>query len=254
VSYPERIVPDDVEPGIAALHLKRYVFAEPYCAGKEVLDACCGVGYGSAHLAATAARVVGVDVSSEAIEYARTRYGAPNVDFAAMDVTSLAFEGDSFDVVVAFEAIEHVRDATAFLREMTRVLRPHGALLVSTPQARSTTRQPDNPFHTVEYSRADFASLLERHFGEVVLYGQRRPETRRHRFLRRLDVLGLRRRLSLGRRTAALVGTAPTAAATLDDIVIEQTQLESATELVAVCRLPTPSAKVSQGNTRSGTG
>ena len=51
VAYPERIVPDDTEPGIVALHLKRYVFAEPWCRDKDVLDLACGVGYGSAYLA-----------------------------------------------------------------------------------------------------------------------------------------------------------------------------------------------------------
>ena len=74
---PERIVPDETEPGIVALHLKRYEFAQPYCAGREVLDAGCGVGYGTAFLAETARRVVGVDRSGDAIDYARTRYARP---------------------------------------------------------------------------------------------------------------------------------------------------------------------------------
>jgi hypothetical protein len=121
---------------------------------------------------------------------------------------------------------------------VVRVLRPSGTFLVSTPQATETTQQPANPFHEAEYSRDDFASLLASHFATVALYGQRRPATRRYRLLRRLDVVGLRRRLRLGRRIGAIVGTAPTAAATLDDIVIEPTELERATELVAVCTGP----------------
>jgi len=52
MTYPERIVPDESAPGIVALHLKRYVFAEPYCEGRTVLDAACGAGYGSAQLGA----------------------------------------------------------------------------------------------------------------------------------------------------------------------------------------------------------
>src|SRR5262249_14419746 len=108
MSYPERIVPDDEPPGIVALHLKRYLFAQPYCTRNVVLDAACGTGYGSAELARVATRVVGVDVDEQAIEYARSRYVADNVEFEAMDVAALDFDDASFDVVVAFEAIEHV--------------------------------------------------------------------------------------------------------------------------------------------------
>ncbi|MFN2628007.1 MAG: class I SAM-dependent methyltransferase [Gaiellaceae bacterium] len=238
MSHPERIIPDETPPGILALHLKRYVFATPFSAGKAVLDAGCGAGYGSAQLAATAARVVGVDVDPGAIGYARSRYRAPNLEFAVMDVTSLRFDDDSFDVVCSFETIEHIRDREAFLREVARVLRSDGAFLVSTPQARQTTARPDNPFHHVEYARADFERLLKRAFEQVELYGQRRLLTRRHRLLRRLDVVGLRRRVSHLRRASVLLGTAPTAEVTLDGIVIDRDAIERADELVAVCVSP----------------
>jgi SAM-dependent methyltransferase len=238
MSYPERIVPDEEPTGIVALHLKRYLFAEPYCAGKVVLDAGCGTGYGSAELARVAGRVVGVDVDADAVAYARSRYGGENVEFEAMDVASLAFDDASFDVVVSFETIEHLPDRDAFLREVARVLRPEGTFVVSTPNAPRTTEQPENPHHRVEYSREDFEHLLSDRFARVELYGQRRLQTLRHRALQRLDVLGLRRRLTFLRRAAPLVGTAPTAEVTLDGIVIERDAIERATELVAVCTAP----------------
>jgi ubiquinone/menaquinone biosynthesis C-methylase UbiE len=238
MSYPERIVPDDEPSGIVALHLKRYLFALPYCAGKVVLDAACGAGYGSAELAGVATRVVGVDVDEKAVEYARSRYGGDNVEFEAMDVAALEFDSTSFDVVVAFEAIEHVEDGSAFLREVARVLRPAGTFIVSTPNAAETTERPENPFHRVEYAREDFARLLSQHFRIVELFGQRRLQTRRYRVLHRLDVFDLRRRVALVRRAARLVGTPPTEAATLDDVVIEREGIERATELVAVCTEP----------------
>ena len=81
MNVPERIIPDETEPGIVALHLKRYEFARPYAEGKDVLDAGCGVGYGTAFLAETARRAVGVDISRDAIAYARRRYGAHNVRY-----------------------------------------------------------------------------------------------------------------------------------------------------------------------------
>jgi SAM-dependent methyltransferase len=236
LSHPERIVPDETEPGIVALHLKRYEFALPFCEGKEVLDGACGVGYGSAFLARRAARVLGVDRSEQAIAYARERYPAPNLEFAVGDLLALPFSDGSFDVVCAFETIEHLDSRDAYLDEVRRVLRPGGCYLVSTPQVARTTETPANPFHRVEFARSDFETLLCRHFGSVALYGQRRLQTRRHRALQRLDVLGLRRRLPALRRTSVLVGTAPTAELTLDDVVISPEGLERASELVAVCR------------------
>lgn len=238
MSYPERIVPDEESPGIVALHLKRYVFSAPYCTDKVVLDAACGVGYGSAELARVATRVIGVDADDAAISYARARYGRDNVEFETMDVSALRFEDDAFDVVVSFETIEHVSDGEAFLREVARVLRLSGTFVVSTPNANRTTKTPDNPFHQMEYARDDFVRLLSEHFGSVDLFGQRRLQTRRHRALQRLDVLGLRRRLSFVRRAAPLVGTAPTEAVSLDGIVIERDAIERASELVAVCSEP----------------
>jgi SAM-dependent methyltransferase len=232
----ERIVPDETEPGIVALHSKRYEFALPFCAGKDVLDAACGVGYGTALLAERAREVVGLDVDGDAIAYARRRYAAANVEFREGDVVELDLPDDSFDVVCSFETIEHVSDADAFLQQVRRVLRPGGVFLVSTPRADETVERPENPFHTVELSRADFEALLGRHFGEVELYGQRRLQTRRHRLLQRVDVLGLRRRLIFLRPASRLLGTAPMAEVSSDAIVIEPDGLDRATELVAVCR------------------
>ena len=68
------------------------------------------------------------------------------------------------------------------------------------------------------------------------LYGQRRLQTARHRLLQRVDVLGLRRRLTFLRRASRLLGTPPMAEVGLEGITIEPGRLEGATELVAVCR------------------
>lgn len=196
VSDPERIVPDDDLAGVVAAHLKRYDFARPCCAGKEVLDAACGVGYGSAYLGEQAARVVGVDISEESVTYARGRYAAPHVTFEVMDVQALAFPDESFDAACSFETIEHVPHPERAVAELARVLCPGGTLVVSTPRVAVTTHAPANPFHRVEYSHADFEALLRSRFADVEIYGQRR----------------------------------------LDDLVITRDEVERATEIVAVCR------------------
>jgi SAM-dependent methyltransferase len=237
VSHPERIVPDETEPGVVALHLKRYAFASEWCTGRDVLDAACGVGYGSAYLAERGARVLGVDIDESTIEYARERYGSSGAEFATMDVTQLALPPASRDVVCSFETIEHVPDPGAAIRAAARVLRPDGVYIVSTPHAATTTWSPANPFHHVELDRGDFERLLGESFEDVTMLGQRRRLTRRHRIARRADVLGLRRRLPLARGATAVLGTPGTASVTLDDVVIDG-RTDGATELIAVCRRP----------------
>ena len=236
MSHPERIVPDETEPGIVALHLKRYEFALPFCAGKEVLDAGCGVGYGTAHLATVARRVVGVDRDADTIAYARQRYGSDSVEFVAADLLELPLADDSFDAACSFETIEHVPDPEALVAQLRRVLRPDGVCLVSTPRAEETTRAPDNPFHAVELSAGDLERLLRARFAEVTLYGQRRLQSTRHRTMQRLDPLGLRKRLTFLRPASRLLGTAPMAEVTLDGIEIAEGRVDGATEIVAVCR------------------
>lgn len=236
MAHPERIVPDETEPGIVALHLKRYEFARRRCEGKDVLDAGCGVGYGTAYLAERARRVVGVDLSDEAIAYARRRYSRPNVDFAVGDLLALERADAEFDVVCAFETIEHLPDPERFVAEARRVLREDGVLIASTPRAETTDKRPANPFHEREFSARDFELLLRTRFASVELLGQRRLQTTRHRALQRLDVLGLRRRLpflrGLGR---AVTGTPAMADVSSADVQIGP-DLDGATELIAVCR------------------
>lgn len=235
MAYPERIVPGETAPGILALHLARYVFAERWCAGRDVLDLGCGAGYGSFRLSRDARSVVGADVSEEAVAYAQSHYGAPNLEFRALDATRLPFGDGSFDAVCCFETVEHVAAPKTLVCEVARVLRPGGAFVVSTPHAQATTYAPANPYHHVEFSRADFAALLETAFASVEMYGERRRQTRAHRLLQRLDVLGLRRRSALVRRASVLTGTPAMESAGLADVLIDRESADKARVLVAVC-------------------
>lgn len=140
----------------------RYAFAARFAAGKDVLDAACGTCWGWIHLG-LARTVTGFDVSHEALREARRlKFGDRGV---AAEMRSLPFRAASFDTVLCLEAIEHVTpsDAAAFLEECSRVLRPGGVLVLSTP-LRADGRHSGNPWHLVEYGRPEIERLLEPFF------------------------------------------------------------------------------------------
>ncbi len=124
--FDERIIPDETAKGVVSIHLKRYAFAKDFCDSKTVLDIACGSGYGTYYLATSVKKIIGVDCSSEAIEYARRRYAHPNASFEVMDACNMRFPDHTFDVVCSFETIEHVEQVEAYLQQVARVLKNDG--------------------------------------------------------------------------------------------------------------------------------
>lgn len=99
--------------------------------GAKVLDAPCGDGEVSLALAKLGFEVSAVDMVDELLPEARAALGGR---FRVADMTrSLPWPDASFDLILCVEGIEHLEDAFAFLREMHRLLKPGGILLVSTP-------------------------------------------------------------------------------------------------------------------------
>ena len=163
-------------------HWQRYMVAaklvEP---GAAVLDIACGSGYGTAYLSRFAGHVYGVDISSDAVAYAEGRYGRPNLRFLQGDVSQIPLDSGSVDLVVSFETIEHVEEASqhAFLAEAKRVLRPGGRLIVSCPNQPVASDLPNelwgavNPYHKKEYTEEGFRTLLAAYFPAVSMLYQR---------------------------------------------------------------------------------
>ncbi len=117
-------------------HKDRYEFAKTYCDRKDVLDAACGTGYGSAILAAAAKSVVGLDIDTKAIEYAVETYGQrDDIQFVNGCVEFTSFEDSSFDLVVSFETVEHTLCPGSHFREIVRLLKPDGIAIVSVPNS-----------------------------------------------------------------------------------------------------------------------
>lgn len=171
----ERFTPE-CNGGIWYEHWHRYALAADLARGKVVVDAACGEGYGSAFLSQHARSVVGIDVSSAAVEHAVQRYrGIANLRFHCCSVTALPLEAASVDLIVSFETVEHLAEQEAMLREFRRVLKPDGMLLISSPNRPVYSDEKDyrNEYHVRELGRAELAQLLAREFPRTRWYAQR---------------------------------------------------------------------------------
>lgn len=170
----ERVIPGEVDADLWNEHFARYAFAVRFAADKRVLDAGCGTGYGSAELARLARAVTGIDLASEAVEWAGERYAAANVTFSQASCIALPFAAGSFDLVVAFEVIEHLADWPRLLDEARRVLAPGGRLVVSTPNksfyAETRRHSGPNPYHEHEFEYGEFRDALARVFPHVAMF------------------------------------------------------------------------------------
>jgi SAM-dependent methyltransferase len=170
----ERCVPwSDAVQGVYE-HLHRYHFAAGFVAGKRVLDLGSGEGYGAAILAGHAESVVGVEVDPATVAHSRATYRTENLQFVEASMLDLqTFEDGSFDVVVCFEAIEHVEGQEKVVSDVRRLLASDGLFIVSTPDrdAYNATLAEPNPFHVRELDRAELASLCAP-FTHVALWSQ----------------------------------------------------------------------------------
>jgi SAM-dependent methyltransferase len=153
-------------------HVVAYRFAADRCRGLDVLDAGCGEGYGTALLARTAAKAVGVELVPDVHAHARSTY--PEAEFLLADLCALPLPDACMDLVVSHQVIEHLPDIGRYLAEVHRVLRPGGAFLCATPNRLTFTPGSDtpvNPFHVYEFSPHELRRLLARRFAVEAVLG-----------------------------------------------------------------------------------
>ena len=146
---------------------KAYVIAREYIRG-DVLEVGCGEGRGVSLTLQHARTFTAVDKIHEVVNELQQKY--PEGRFIQMNIPPFHHLSDnSYDVVLSFQVIEHIDEDRLFLKEIHRVLKPGGVLLLTTPNRRmSLTR---NPWHVREYTPDELQRLASEIFETVELKG-----------------------------------------------------------------------------------
>ncbi len=142
--------------GMRAISLA--LLGSPRRPAPRLLDAGCGTGSSLVHLG-TRSRPVGVDLSKEAVEFCRSR----GVAVTRASLLALPFGDASFDEITSFDVLYHewVTDDRAAIRELSRVLRPGGLLLVRVPALKALRGAHDEVVQSRHrYTRSELVRLL----------------------------------------------------------------------------------------------
>lgn len=154
--------------------LERGVFPRKYMLpGCAVLDLFCGDGFFSRYFYSTiAARIDAIDKDPLAIEHARRWHSHPKIRYTVSDVIHEPFPESHYDVVVWFEAIEHVNEVEyrSVINQIKSALGETGILFGSTPIVAEEKRgqanwEHQNEFHNLE----DLHRFLEKDFRQIQL-------------------------------------------------------------------------------------
>ncbi len=148
-------------------HRVRYYWALQHLpAGASVLDAACGSGYGSCILAEGGLEVFGIDISREAVTFARHYFARGKITYAVApiddgaSVARLTTYAAPFDAVISLETLEHLQHPDTFLATAFDSLKPGGILLCSTPNAEAMSLA-EAPFHHRHFTLEETLQLLE---------------------------------------------------------------------------------------------
>ncbi len=134
----------------------------------HILEIGSGEGYGIEYLSSKADRYTAIDKFPS--QYNLSDSDKKKVHFHQMTVPPLKNIADNtFDFAVSFQVIEHIKDDDFFIREIYRVLKPGGKLILTTPNRKmSITR---NPWHIREYLSHELQNLLNQVFDTIEMKG-----------------------------------------------------------------------------------
>ena len=149
--------------GISIDHQCRYRWvASKIERSDTILDAICGVGYGSYIMAIRHPKEIqAFDVCQDAIDYANKYYSRQNIVYHTSDCHEISFQDNYFSKIVCFEAIEHIERPEEFLSNLRKWLSPQGTLYISSPNETVNPFSKERyPFHLRHWSASEFEEML----------------------------------------------------------------------------------------------
>ena len=157
---------DPSENVIFQRHLIAYIEASKLISG-TVLEIGSGEGYGVYELSKKAQKYIAIDKYDTPIDEELKNNN--NIEFFEMNVPPLDFPENSVDFIVTFQVIEHIQDDEEFIKEIYRVLKPGGKLILTTPNRLMSLSR--NPWHVREYSPEEMREILNNSFKSINIKG-----------------------------------------------------------------------------------
>lgn len=177
VMNPERLHPDFYQKDVVNYLLyEKHLFAYDYIKkflfpGVKVLEIGCGDGYGANYINRKDIRFEAIDISSEAVNIAKSKY--KNIKFKSFNGVDYNYPDNTFDLIISFQVIEHVNDVNLYLSQIKRILKPNGILVITTPDRRyrlADEQKPWNPFHLREYDIKTYKKDIQNIFPNTTIY------------------------------------------------------------------------------------
>lgn len=134
----------------------------------DVLEIGCGEGYGLEFIYENANSLTVIDKSKSVLDKIKRTY--PKTTILNQKIPPLnKLKDNSFDIVISFQVLEHIKDVNLFIQEIHRILKPGGKAFITTPNSLKTVAR--NPWHFKEFNYLEINNLIKKYFDDFRISG-----------------------------------------------------------------------------------
>ncbi|WP_081979175.1 class I SAM-dependent methyltransferase [Lacinutrix jangbogonensis] len=174
ISYSTKITSSHIKSDNALFQrtLKAYSITTNKTYG-DVLEIGCGEGYGISLINKNINYLTVIDKSKKVLNNIKKKH--PTTNILCQNIPPLSnLKDNSFDVIISFQVIEHIKDVKCFIKEIYRILKPNGKAYITTPNATKTIAR--NPWHYKEYNFTEITNLIKNTFANYTIEGNKKTD------------------------------------------------------------------------------